>query len=604
MPCQVGECPSGAPRNVPLASTPKSTPPQCGSGARASPRDPLKNAANYKSAGWRKDLEHVLKAYHKHNVASFKEAEWAKMKEKFFTHLLQRKEEWRDTKENCPIQYTPYMEDQFYAATRLRLNGLRDFTGWIKQGSYYHGLVARQGHLHKCPHLAGAALPMWPQVTPSESCKVSQKKAETPATSSSAPRAGAREAQGTRSDNVPAPMETGRAGDGWSWAEQVKASANDEFQRDRPAKRHRSQSRRREDRPTLPFPLQDNEGRHASAQQLYQHAGEQPRACHNVAALGITHLHLEVEPREARSLSNQVLCMIAEYHLTGSAQGSLSLSPVLLEVARDLLPPVEDYVAGGVFQGTRDVRVVERAKTLQIVTWLHRLDMSAEGDATASQSLEVAWHSRGPLLELLLAPMMSSLMFGEVVECVLNENRRSVELSLDNLQGHRAQLRGELDDLIEAHRRETIKPSQKNIKKEIDLRRKDLESLRFAISEHKSSLRRARDQQEQTTVSDDDLSEHGAGDAAEAEMAVAPAVDDAPSGGTMTQSTDPPPVEGQTGSMEVDDEDEGPPPASPVSPREDDLLTGGGAIGVEGEMANLTVSSPSGHEGGRQHASI
>ena len=205
--------------------------------------------------------------------------------------------------------------------------------------------------------------------------------------------------------------------------------------------------------------------------------------------MGITHLHLEVEPREARSLGNQVLCMIAEYHLTGSAQGMLSLSPVLLEAARDLLPPIEDYVVGGTFQGMRDVRVVDRAKTLRIATWLHHRDMAAEGDETASQTLEVAWHGRGPLLDLLLAPMMSSLTFTEVVECVLAENR--IESSLDDLQGHRAQLQGELDDLIEAHREESDKPSQKRIKKEIDLRWKDLESLRVAISHHESSLKRA-----------------------------------------------------------------------------------------------------------------
>ena len=177
------------------------------------------------------------------------------MKEKFFTHLLQCKEEWRDIKENCPMQYMPYMEDHFYAAIGLRLNGLRDFTGWIKQGSYYHGLVARQGHLHMCPHLVGVALPRWPQTTPSESCQVSQKKAETPATSSSVPSTGAGEAQETRSDDAPAPMETGRVGDGLSLVEQVEASADDEFQRDRPVKHHWSQSRRREDQPTLPFPL-------------------------------------------------------------------------------------------------------------------------------------------------------------------------------------------------------------------------------------------------------------------------------------------------------------------------------------------------------------
>ena len=222
--------------------------------------------------------------------------------------------------------------------------------------------------------------------------------------------------------------------------------------------------------------------------------------------------------------------------------------------------------------------------------------MAAEGDETASQSLEVAWHGRGPLLELLLAPMMMNLMFAEVVECVLAKNWHRME--------HRAQLWGELDDLTEAHKRESVKPSQRRIKKEIDLRQKNLKSLRVAISQHESSLGRAWDQLEQTTISDDDSSDHGAGDTAKAEMAVAPAVDDAPSGGATTQFTDPPPVKEQTSSMEVDDKDEGPPPASPVSPREDDLLTGSGTVGVEGEMANLTVSSLKGHDGGGEDTSV
>ena len=181
-------------------------------------------------------------------------------------------------------------------------------------------------------------------------------------------------------------METGGAGDGQSWAEQVEVK--DDFKRDRPTKHRRSQSRRWKDRPTFPFPLQDEEGRPTSTQELYRHSGQQPPAHHNVATMGITHLHLEVLPREARSLGNQVLCMIAEYHLTSHAQGSLSLSPILPEAARDLLTPVDSYVGGGAFRETRDVRVVERAKTLRIATWLHRLDMVAEGDQIASQTLE------------------------------------------------------------------------------------------------------------------------------------------------------------------------------------------------------------------------
>ena len=44
--------------------------------------------------------------------------------------------------------------------------------------------------------------------------------------------------------------------------------------------------------------------------------------------------------------------------------------------------------------------------------------------------------------------------------------------------------------------------------------------------------------------------------------------------------------------MEVDSGDDCQPPASPVSYSEDELLTGGNAVDVEGEMANLKVSSP------------
>ena len=150
--------------------------------------------------------------------------------------------------------------------------------------------------------------------------------------------------------------------------------------------------------------------------------------------------------------------------------------------------------------------------------------MAADRDETTSWSLETTWYGRGPLLDLPLALMTSSLTFAEVVECVLAENWHRIESSLDDLQGCRAQLRGELDDLIEAHKRETVKSSRRRIK-EIDLRQKDLESLSFAISQHESSL--GWDQLEETTTSDDS-SDHGAGDAEEAEMAITPVANDAP----------------------------------------------------------------------------
>ena len=134
------------------------------------------------------------------------------------------------------------------------------------------------------------------------------------------------------------------------------------------------------------------------------------------------------------------------------------------------------------------------------------------------------------------------------------------------------------------------------------MRWEDIKSLRVAISHHKSNL--GWGQPGDIATNDDDLSDHGAREATEAEMAIAPEADDTPSGSAMTQSSDPPPVEGPAHAMEVDDEDGGLPPASPVSPVDDDLLTGGGAIGVEGEMANLKVSSPKDHDGSGKDASI
>ena len=147
-----------------------------------------------------------------------------------------------------------------------------------------------------------ALVPKWPQITPSESCQDLHKRAEALAAGSSEPSARATTAPAqetpaeeppvteppvtetpvaeapasdTPCSDTPAPMETGRSGDSQSWAEQVKAGLEVEFQQGRPMKHRWSLSRKREVRPALPFCLQDTEGRFASVMRLYEHAGEQ-----------------------------------------------------------------------------------------------------------------------------------------------------------------------------------------------------------------------------------------------------------------------------------------------------------------------------------------
>ena len=90
---------------------------------------------------------------------------------------------------------------------------------------------------------------------------------------------------------------------------------------------------------------------------------------------------------------------------------------------------------------------------------------------------------------------------------------------------------------------------------------------------------------------DDDSSDHGAGEAVESEMAIAQETDNTPSVSAPEQGPDPPPAKSQSHAMEVDDEHGDPPPASPVSLVDNDLLTDGGAVDIEGDLANLTVSS-------------
>ena len=235
----------------------------------------------------------MLKVYYKHSIQfSYREAEWTRVRELFFKCFILHKDEALSVKERSPLDFMPLIEELFWRAMGLCLHGLQSFTLLIKQGSYYHGLVAQQGHLQRCPHLIRAPLPRWPQIKPSKSQWDLHKRAEALAAGSSEPSAGATTApdqetpvaeppvveppatetpvteppatetpaveapaSDTPCSDTPAPMETGRAGDGQSWAAQVEAGLEAEFQEHRPTKHDWSLSRKWEVRPMLPFPL-------------------------------------------------------------------------------------------------------------------------------------------------------------------------------------------------------------------------------------------------------------------------------------------------------------------------------------------------------------
>ena len=178
-----------------------------------------------------------------------------------------------------------------------------------------------------------------------------------------------------------------------------------------------------------------------------------------------------------------------------------------------------------------------------------------------------------------------------------------------------------LDGLIKAHGEldKSDKAARKSLKKEIDQRRKSLETFKEHISYYETQL--GQEPSEGNTPDDDGQFGHGAqaemapapgaddgqfGHSTQAETAPAPGADDAPSESAMTPASDPPPAEDQTQDMEVDDYGIRPCLPSHVSCEDDDLLTGlpqSEAMGVESGLAHLTVSSPRGPDGEGEEAS-
>ena len=76
-----------------------------------------------------------------------------------------------------------------------------------------------------------------------------------------------------------------------------------------------------------------------------------------------------------------------------------------------MLPAIKTYVSNISFEGTWDVRVLDRARTLRVAVWLYHLDMAVGGDQLASETLDASRHSLGCLLESLLMPTTHDLTF-------------------------------------------------------------------------------------------------------------------------------------------------------------------------------------------------
>ena len=378
-----------------------------------------------------------------------------------------------------------------------------------------------------------------------------------------------------------AARDTGGAGDSSSWSGRA-APREPRTTRSSSQKCHRSQSRRRDSHPTILFPLQEHEGRLQAVRMLYEEAGEHRLVSEMMALRGLREGHPEMGAEELQRLNNQVLLMIAEYHLTSASQGTHHVLPVLPEGAARLMPPLDEYLPGS-FDGCRDVRVMDQAQILRVAAWLHRLDLSAMYGAEIAASPWVEDYDIGPLLEYFLMPKLSDITLKEVAARVAQENRRDMEISLRNLHEERDSLQNEIELLACARDNEQRRETKKTLKRRLDTCRRELHSNQERISRLEELLGLEQPREPPTAqgcidVIVEETTETTVMTAEEAESGATPP------GGPTGDAT----IPGRE--MEQDMETEG--PGSPVTPNEDDLLTGAGAADVETGIASLHVNSP------------
>ena len=476
-------------------------------------------------------------------------------------------------------------------------------------GTYYHWVIAQQGQLGRCPRLAGIPPPEGPMTPPPYppvtvaappvtvapavlAAPPATAVASTQATIPNPPQGGGRrpqaKSQPRKRDAAAAGVQgaardTGGAGDS-SGRSSRATSREPHTARSCSKKRHRSQSRRRDSRLTVPFPLQDHEGRLQALRTLYEEAGEHKLASEMTALRGLQVSHPEMGAEELQCLNNQVLLMIAEYHLMSASQGTHHILPVLPEGAARLMPPVDEYLPGS-FEGCRDVRVTDRAQILRVATWLHHLDLTTTYGAEIVASPQVEDYDFGPLLEYFLMPKLTNVTLQEVTARVAQENRRDLETSLRDLHDERDSLQNGIELLTAALDNEQQRQRKKTVKKQLDSRRRELRSNQRRISWLEELLGLEQPQQPPTAQGSLDVIIEET-----TEMAV---MTDEESECEAT------PLEGPTDEAttpiretEQDMETEGEGGNSPVTPTEDDLLTGAGTADVETGIASLHVDSP------------
>ena len=318
------------------------------------------------------------------------------------------------------------------------LKGLSGYTGWMRAGGYYHWKAAELNQLDRCPHLRGIPVPKGPIPQPSTRQQPPKPQQAQQSRWSDEPEAQTSASGGHRGEQLPALMELddppqaeAGAGDPSSW---YNRSIQEEEWREANKKLAAEVKSLQE---VLGQPssstVAPGSARPKELKAVYKRIATREPPQGNIASPAIQAFYPTLHHGQWRTLLSQALAMISEYHTACVINGSSTTSPISSQEIEEKLPPLVDYThqAG---TGITDVRVWDnKAKSLRVAVWLHRLDMSLSQEKDASRSLVPLRHTQGCLLGYFLAPGTSNLSYGEVLTQVIKENHMELRRMWEHL---------------------------------------------------------------------------------------------------------------------------------------------------------------------------
>ena len=297
--------------------------------------------------------------------------------------------------------------------------------------------------------------------------------------------------------------------------------------------------------------------------------------------------------------------MIAEYHMACVTRGSTVTSPIVPGDLAERLLPLADYAPPKDQFGATDVRIRDHwARILRVAILCHRLDMALSEEPGSSRSLVRSRHHCGELLAYFLGPGTAwELRFEEAVTQVLKENRRHLEMrrtkaaeSLSACNKCRTELRGEFDATSEAMEMVADRASGKELEHQLNSLQTSLAAIKQAIIRHENTIEDCRMQEEEALQEEVTLLEQEEEEDTNAEMEEEGELGDGePSGPQRVAKTEdtPPPVPIGDAMSPEEDAFLMQQASQPVDPATGSHSPRSEAGMVSGEMAELSLTSPS-----------